>query len=168
MLDEKVDLVAGDFNGAAWRRDNRNNVSTIDEAFADCALPMPPAPHQCGDLEQFQVSGRTFVDSSNLLILMDNGKFVSTAHSPFTMKLLVELPSRSLAPPRLCRMAQRTATPRKTRSKDPLERTLWAVPLRQTERTHQRRCERPFEVLVIGDHSPSVRLSGSFQREQRI
>ena len=23
MLDEKVDLVAGDFNGAAWRRDNR-------------------------------------------------------------------------------------------------------------------------------------------------
>ena len=26
MLDEKVDLVAGDFNGAAWRRDNSNNI----------------------------------------------------------------------------------------------------------------------------------------------
>ena len=25
MLDENVDLVAGDFNGAAWRCDNRNN-----------------------------------------------------------------------------------------------------------------------------------------------
>ena len=36
MLDEKVDLVAGDFDGAAWRCDNRNNVSTIEEAFADC------------------------------------------------------------------------------------------------------------------------------------
>ena len=44
MLDENVDLVAGDFNGAAWRCDNRNNISTIEEAFADCALPMPPGP----------------------------------------------------------------------------------------------------------------------------
>ena len=44
MLDEKVDLVAGDFNGAAWRRDNSNNISIIEEAFADCALPMPPCP----------------------------------------------------------------------------------------------------------------------------
>ena len=41
MLDEHVDLVAGDFNGAAWRCSNRNNISTID-AFADCALPTPP------------------------------------------------------------------------------------------------------------------------------
>ena len=44
MLDEKVDLVAGDFNSAAWRCSNRNNISTIAEAFADCALPMPPGP----------------------------------------------------------------------------------------------------------------------------
>ena len=42
MLDEKVDLVAGDFNGAPWRRDNSNSISIIEEAFADCALPMPP------------------------------------------------------------------------------------------------------------------------------
>ena len=39
-----MDLVAGDFNGAAWRCDNRNNISTIEEAFADCTLPMPPGP----------------------------------------------------------------------------------------------------------------------------
>ena len=39
-----MDLVGGDFNGAAWRRDNRNNISTIEEAFADCALPMSPSP----------------------------------------------------------------------------------------------------------------------------
>ena len=44
MLKENVDLVAGDFNGAAWRRDNSNNCSIIEEAFADCALPMPPGP----------------------------------------------------------------------------------------------------------------------------
>ena len=27
-----------------WRRSNRNNISTIEEAFADCALPTPPGP----------------------------------------------------------------------------------------------------------------------------
>ena len=43
MLDEQVDLVAGDFNGAAWRRTtNANNISVIEEAFADSDLPMPP------------------------------------------------------------------------------------------------------------------------------
>ena len=44
LLDENVDLVAGDLDGAVWRWDNRNNISTIEEAFADCALPMPPGP----------------------------------------------------------------------------------------------------------------------------
>ena len=42
MLGEHVDLVSGVFNGAAWRRDNSNNISIIEEAFADCALPTPP------------------------------------------------------------------------------------------------------------------------------
>ena len=42
MIGEHVDLVAGDFNGTAWRCSNRNNISTIEEAFADCALPTPP------------------------------------------------------------------------------------------------------------------------------
>ena len=44
MLGEHVDPVAGDFNGTAWRCSNRNNISTIEEPFADCALPTPPGP----------------------------------------------------------------------------------------------------------------------------
>ena len=45
MLEEHVDVVAGDFNGAAWRRDtSADSISIIEEAFADCALPMPPGP----------------------------------------------------------------------------------------------------------------------------
>ena len=44
MISQEVDLVAGDFNGTAWRCRSRNNLSTIDEAFADCALPTPPGP----------------------------------------------------------------------------------------------------------------------------
>ena len=42
MISQEVDLVAGDVNGAAWRCRSRDNLSTIDEAFADCALPTPP------------------------------------------------------------------------------------------------------------------------------
>ena len=34
--------LAGDFNGTAWRCRSRDNISTIDEVFSDCALPTPP------------------------------------------------------------------------------------------------------------------------------
>ena len=44
MISQDVDLVAGDFNGTAWRCRSRDNLSTIDEAFSDCALPTPPGP----------------------------------------------------------------------------------------------------------------------------
>ena len=44
MFDEHVDLVAGDFNGTEWRCSNRNNMSTIEKAIGDCALPTPPGP----------------------------------------------------------------------------------------------------------------------------
>ena len=43
MQEEHVHLVAGDFNGAAWRLSDGNNpqpTSTLEEAFADTDLPM--------------------------------------------------------------------------------------------------------------------------------
>ena len=43
-ISQQIDVVAGDFNGTAWRCINRNNISTIEEAFADCALPAPRCP----------------------------------------------------------------------------------------------------------------------------
>ena len=45
MLEEHVDVDAGDFNGAAWRRpcgSDRRLTSIIEEAFADTNLPVPP------------------------------------------------------------------------------------------------------------------------------
>ena len=42
-----MDLVAGDFNGPAWRHpcgNDRRLTSIIEEAFADTNLPVPPAP----------------------------------------------------------------------------------------------------------------------------
>ena len=41
MISQEGDLVAGDFNGTAWRFRSRDNISTIEEAFSDCALPTP-------------------------------------------------------------------------------------------------------------------------------
>ena len=43
LISQEVDLVAGDFNGTAWRCRSRDNLSAIDEVFSDCALPTPPA-----------------------------------------------------------------------------------------------------------------------------
>ena len=42
MISQNIDLVAGDFNGTSWRCRSRDNISTIDEVFSDCALPTPP------------------------------------------------------------------------------------------------------------------------------
>ena len=44
MISQEVDLVAGDFNGTARRCRSRDNISTIDEVFSDCALLTPPGP----------------------------------------------------------------------------------------------------------------------------
>ena len=44
MIGQQVDVVAGDFNGTAWRCSNRENISTIDEAIPDSALLTPSGP----------------------------------------------------------------------------------------------------------------------------
>ena len=48
VLDKRTDVVAGDFDGAAWRRQTNNgNLSFNEEAFAASDSPMPPG-HRCG------------------------------------------------------------------------------------------------------------------------
>ena len=44
MISQDVDLVAGDFNGTAWRHHGKDNLCTVDEAFMDSILPTPPGP----------------------------------------------------------------------------------------------------------------------------
>ena len=121
MLDEEVDLVAGDFIGVAWRRDNSYDISIIEEAFADCALPMPSGPTPLWKME-----------SSSARHILHPPR--SSGH-PLDRS---ELPSRIKAPPGFCLMAQRSITSRKTRSTDSLERTFHTVPLLQTEGSHKR------------------------------
>ena len=72
---KKFDLVAGDFNGTAWRCRSRDNLNNIDEACADCALPSPPGPpHRCGDPDQSRTTGQTSVDFSTPPALSVSGK----------------------------------------------------------------------------------------------
>ena len=53
-------MVAGEFNGASWRRDQQFD-STLDEAFKNVKLPVPPwlGP------EEFQANGLTCADLSS-------------------------------------------------------------------------------------------------------
>ena len=47
MQQEQVDMVTGDFNGAAWRRrhcEDQRRDRTIEEAFANTNLPTPDGP----------------------------------------------------------------------------------------------------------------------------
>ena len=61
---------AGDFNGAAWRCDNKKSISTVAEAVADC-----------GDPDRFQATGLTFVGSKNLL----NRRWKVRLHGAFSI-----------------------------------------------------------------------------------
>ena len=74
MISQEVDLVAGDFNGTAWRCRSRDNLSTIDEAYADCALPTPPGTPPLWDLDPFRPIGPTSADFSNHWVLTVLGK----------------------------------------------------------------------------------------------
>ena len=81
MISQQIDEVAGDFNGTAWRCRSRNNISTIDEAFTDCALPTPPGPAPLWGPGSIP-NRRTSVDSLNHRVQIDFGKCACTVHSP--------------------------------------------------------------------------------------
>ena len=162
MLDEKVDLVAGDFNSPAWRSSNRNNISTIEEAFADCALQGASRPHTVmGSWSSSRwVGGRWWVPQP----LDSDGWWTVRQHDAFSIRhealgirptdqSCITRPGSTLT--LLNGAANKHTT--KERSKDPLERTLCAVPLRQTEGTHQRRYERAFAFFVISRPFAHVR-----------
>ena len=86
MLDEKVDLVAGDFNGARGDATTATISVSLKRPLLTAPFRCLLVPHRCGDLEEFLVSGRTFLDSSNPLILMDWNTF-STHHEALGIRL---------------------------------------------------------------------------------
>ena len=79
-----MNLVAGDFNGAAWRQTSGNNphpTSTLEEACADTDFPMPPgSPPLWGP---GAIPGEWDAVSSYLQIHMIYGKYACMQHSQF-------------------------------------------------------------------------------------
>ena len=151
-----MDVVAGDFNGAAWRRDNSNSISIIEEAFADCALPMPPGPTPlCGP---GAVPGK-WADVYGFLNSPDfDGQWKVRQHGAFSIphEALGIRPTDQSCHHEVClhlgfvERRSVSITSGETRSTDSLERTFCAVPLQQTEGSHKRGCRRPFAFFVIG------------------
>ena len=86
MIGHHTDLVAGGFNGTAWRCSNRNDISAIDEAFADCALPTPlgPTPMWSGSIP---TTGLTLIGSLNRLNQVGIKGYDFMALSPSHTKL---------------------------------------------------------------------------------
>ena len=143
MLDENVDLVAGDFNGAAWRCDNRNNISTIEEAFADCALPMRPGSTPLWDPDRFRATG--LLRSLNRVNPIGTGKYGFMVLSAFLMK--------ACAPPIKAATTKHGSTSTlscgMTYSSNLRNMIVVAVPLRQEERAYKGCYERPFTFAVM-------------------
>ena len=81
MIGQQINVVAGDFNGTAWRCSNRDNISTIDEAFADSALPTPPG------LTPLWGPGLTSVGSLNRPVQIGIGRYACMVRSPSHAKL---------------------------------------------------------------------------------
>ena len=81
MISQEVDLVAGDFNGTAWRYRSKDNLSTKHLRTVPC-LRHRVALH-CGDLDPFWTLGQTSSDFSNHWALtVFFWKCISMVHSP--------------------------------------------------------------------------------------
>ena len=85
MQQQLVDLVAGDFHGAAWRRQSGSDsrfISSIEEAFVNTNLPLPPGPHYCGVQEVYQANGLMYVGFKNRRAPKENGSVAQDLRAP--------------------------------------------------------------------------------------
>ena len=88
MTGQQIDVVAGDFNGTAWRCSNRDNISTIDEVFLQTVhCQRRRAIHHCGERDQLQTTGQTSVGSLSRLAQIGIGRYACTVRSPSHAKL---------------------------------------------------------------------------------
>ena len=154
MIGEHVDLVAAGFNGTAWRCSNRNNIRTIEESFADCALPTLPGPTLLWGPGSIP---NNWADVCGFLTPPESDRYCKIRlHGAFSMphKTLGLRPTDQSCHHETWlhlefvdwRSAQlhHEGTP----STNSLERTSCAVPLRPAEKAHQRYHERPFALFV--------------------
>ena len=134
MIGQQIDVVAGDFNGTAWRCSIRNNNSTIDEAFADSALPTPPGPTPLWGPGSIP---NNWADVRGFLKPPDSDRYWKVRmHGDFS------IPCTTLG----LRPSDQSCHHEVWLH----ERTFCAVPLQQTKGSHRRGCKRPFSFFVMG------------------
>ena len=97
MISQEVDLVAGDFNGAAWRCRAKTTSVLLTKHLRIVPCLRHRAPHLCGVLDPFRTIGQTSADFSNHRVLTAFGKCISMVHSPFQGKRLVYAPPIKVA-----------------------------------------------------------------------
>ena len=67
MLQEEVDMVAGDFNGATWRRrsgPDHQSDSTLEGALKNRKLQVPPSPTPLWEPGRFRADGLRYASLS--------------------------------------------------------------------------------------------------------
>ena len=117
---QHIDLVACYSNGKAWQCSNRDNISTIDEAFADWFCQRHRALLHSGCPVRFQTTGLTFVGSSNRPIQIGIGRYACMVRSPSHAKTLglrstdQSCHHETWLPPGFRRLAQLRITSRRT------------------------------------------------------
>ena len=88
ILDEHLDLVAGDFNGAVWWCNKGNNMLVpLKKLLLTALCQRSLAPHPCEDQVRFQAAGLMCAGFSSRPNPIGIGKFDSTMPFPFLMKL---------------------------------------------------------------------------------
>ena len=91
MVEHHVDLVAGEFNGACWRRHKRPSTWSVLSQARRCSSlpPLPPSPgcRRFAAPRRFQVSGWTIADSRSLFALSRSGSSRNMVPSNMTQLL---------------------------------------------------------------------------------
>ena len=83
MIGQQIDLVAGDFNGKAWRCRNRDNIKYYRRSFLQTVRCQRRwALHHCGDSDRFQTTGLTSGGSSSRPIQIGIGRYACMVISP--------------------------------------------------------------------------------------
>ena len=136
-------MVAGDFNGGAWQRTtNANNISIIEEAFADCDLPMPPGPTPLwspGAVPGSWSDVCRFLkppDSNERWRVRQHGAFPILHEAPGINKP-IRVAIRSMASHGLCGATQWPCASRKTRTTKGTKQARMQATIRFLQRTRR-------------------------------
>ena len=147
VQEEHMDLVAGDFNGAAWRQSNGNNsqpTSILEEAFADTDFPMPPGPPPLwcpgavpGELTDVCGFVR-FPNSYDTWKVRPHGAFTIPLELPEPSSKRPKLPPRGMATLGPCQQSICSRATRTPRATCPPQGKILLLPAKQRDRQVRR------------------------------